>query len=869
MLRTVVRMVGLIATMVAPAALALGMGEIRVQSDLNQPFAANIPLLSAAPGELEGTRVSLASPEEYARAGIDRPDYLSTLRFTVVAGGSPHVVVSSEQPAREPMMTLLVEVRGASSRVLREYTVLLDPPGMSVARAAAASGTPSAARQSAATSTQPVNGVAAPRPASGERLDDLVRRGERAATDPSATPGRYGPVAEGETFWSIATRVRPSSRVTMDQVLLAIYAANPGAFERGSINGLLKGVTLTIPDEAAMRATGAAEARAQVAELQRGGRLAATSPAATPAPQTPPVTPAPAAEAPPVMPAASGAAEAETAAAESVVTAQPETTPETQAPSAEAPSAEAPSAEPAPGPEAASAADSAAPPGEAPAITPDAAAAAAAAPATEETPPATDPPATPATAPAPGGAATAPAEPAAEASRPWRLPLLVALGLIVLLLLMLRLRRARRGSPAAPQQWVGADDLPPVSPVSLAGSTSAVAAAAAATAATAAAQEALPASSGAEPERKPELAPSPPPSTEPTAPSQPVSFDESLGLAGGAPAAPEVADALSEADFHIAYGLYEEAATLLEDAIRLEPHRPELRVKLAETYFAAGRPIEFFATAKALEAELPPNEWQKIVAMGEQLSPGGLAPAPPAQALGLEDFAMDTHELSTDSSQPAPAPIEEPRAVVDAGQSLDFDLSDFDLAVPSENLGTAGRERAVDPNSIDFDLAPFDDPAPATPASAAANPDPMHDRNDSQVERMTGFHPDASPAAIADPFRELPRGAQMRELSDSFGTGLTDPLAAPTPDDAGPGFRGLPLPEEVNAEMVPEDFDLGDLQAEDPISDGDETATKLDLARAYVDMGDTEMARSLLEEVQQEGSLQQQTEAQGLLGRLF
>jgi pilus assembly protein FimV len=105
-------------------ALAVGLGEIRLDSALNQPFSAEIPLESANASELLEMEVALASRETFDRYGLDRPAFLSDFRFAVDndANGNPIVRVSSLKPVSEPFVTFLLDIRWGSGRLLREYT---------------------------------------------------------------------------------------------------------------------------------------------------------------------------------------------------------------------------------------------------------------------------------------------------------------------------------------------------------------------------------------------------------------------------------------------------------------------------------------------------------------------------------------------------------------------------------------------------------------------------------------------------------------------------------------------------------------------------------------------------------------------------
>jgi len=151
-------------------AWALGLGDIELRSALNQPLDADIELVSATPEELANLRVALASPETFERYGLDRPGFLGRLIFSVArdAAGRPVIRVSSVEPITEPFVTVLVEVTWARGRLLREYTVLLDPPVMLPREAAVEPIQPPAARvPQPATPAAPIERppAAAPTPA--------------------------------------------------------------------------------------------------------------------------------------------------------------------------------------------------------------------------------------------------------------------------------------------------------------------------------------------------------------------------------------------------------------------------------------------------------------------------------------------------------------------------------------------------------------------------------------------------------------------------------------------------------------------------------------------------------------------------------
>src|SRR5712671_1754509 len=109
---------------------ALGLGEIHLNSALNEPMNAEINLIAAAPDELTALRAALASREAFTRYGIDKPPFLATVTFKVgkAKDGRDVLLVKSTEAIPEPFVTFLVEVNWARGRLVREYTVLLDPP---------------------------------------------------------------------------------------------------------------------------------------------------------------------------------------------------------------------------------------------------------------------------------------------------------------------------------------------------------------------------------------------------------------------------------------------------------------------------------------------------------------------------------------------------------------------------------------------------------------------------------------------------------------------------------------------------------------------------------------------------------------------
>lgn len=251
---------------------ALGLGEVTLQSALNQPLVAEIELLEVRDLASNELLPSLASPEEFNKAGVDRQYFLGDLKFTPVLkpNGKSVIRVTSSKPIREPYLNFLVEVLWPNGRLLREYTLLLDPPLYS-----AQSVIPAAPQLPVAAPAPVVRApvAAAPRPAPASSAP-------AAPAAPSAPPAlgsdQYKTTAN-DTLWEIARRVPGGS---VHQTMLAIQDLNPDAFVGGNINRLKSGQVLRLPDEQQIKSRAQAEAIAQVAEQNsawREGRSQAAS----------------------------------------------------------------------------------------------------------------------------------------------------------------------------------------------------------------------------------------------------------------------------------------------------------------------------------------------------------------------------------------------------------------------------------------------------------------------------------------------------------------------------------------------------------------------------------------------------------------
>jgi len=227
----------------AGTVLAVGLGEIESKSNLNQALNAEIKLLSAGELSEHEIKASMASQAEFEKLGIEKPFFLNNIKFETYRrdNGELAIKLTSREAIKEPFLNFVVELNWPNGRLLREYTILLDPPiyqdsgGATQTRAQAA---PQPARQTRAEPSAPPVRYTAETTQSGGSLSGST----------------YGPVKESDTLWSIASRARPDSSVSIHQTLVAIYRANPDAFGNGNINNLLKGKVLQIPDIETIRA---------------------------------------------------------------------------------------------------------------------------------------------------------------------------------------------------------------------------------------------------------------------------------------------------------------------------------------------------------------------------------------------------------------------------------------------------------------------------------------------------------------------------------------------------------------------------------------------------------------------------------------
>ncbi|MCG5514303.1 FimV/HubP family polar landmark protein [Ectothiorhodospira shaposhnikovii] len=906
------------ALMAPGASVALGLGEIDTRSALNQPLRAEIHLLSVRPGEMEDLVVRLAPDALFQRLGIDRAHLLSDLQFEpVTTSDGRHVIrVTSRNPIREPFLNFLIEASWPGGRLVREYTVLLDPPTM-FERA-----------------QPPAPAVTAPAPVDRRPPPPGTPRPD-AATPPPSTYRVRG----GDTMWDLGTRLRPDAGISVEQMMMALLRANPEAFPDDNINNVRSGSVLRVPGRDEIMALSAAEARREVAAQHRLWREYRARAAEQPprpqvpaAPDAPPAPPAVALPDPAPRTAEEGRLEivaepdartADRAARlEQELTLLRETSETRRQESLELrdrireledllerqgrllalnnqqlaqlqrqlalAQGEDMDAMPAPVPPSAPMIPEPLPP------------------AVPEVPPEAPAPAAPA-APQPPVTVPAPQpQTTGFLAELLRSPSLLIGGgfgiLLILALILLTLRRLRGQSDEA-----GEATAPPMrsfreqeTPASAVGTgTATLTTGAAAAGAGLAATATRPASSGTmtgSETAQVDLTSTAMMDTVET-PLPQISVSAADGTPSEAGSWDEVIndDTIAEADVYLAYGLYQQAEDLLKEALVREPERPDYQFKLAETYFATGNQGAFDETAarmSELKGDRASALWDRLVTMGQELSPGnslyqgmGKASSPVSSAgsddsdllstqdldVSLGDVDFDIHDdldtLVKDRSDASGIDEEAPTAL-QPGSEEEAPTRMQDAAAPTEPTRDAGRVRDEEEDTLQFSLGDLDFDIDALESESAKPPAPA-DQGDETVnldrpERHPASTPDR-PAEPPSPEDEATLEIDLKDLDWADEDATLKVSESSRKDDADDTVRLL---EDSFTEDDLRNLEDDTQSLEDAFGLGDEVSTKLDLARAYIDMGDAEGARATLEEVLAEGDALQQQEARELLDQI-
>ena len=895
--------VALALGLAATDADALALGRLNVQSALGEPLRAEIEVTEIGPGEADGLRVNLAPRAAFQAAGVSYNDALGNVQTALQrrADGRYVVRLTGSRPMNEPFVDVLLEANWATGRIVRDYTLLLDPPS-SVRQAAAAPIAPTAPQ--IVVSPQPRVAVA-PQPApSVARARAAQPPVPVTAQAPAPVPapvradegagGQQVTVQRGDMASRVAATYKPAD-VSLDQMLVALLRANPDAFIGGNINRMKAGAVLRIPSASEAAATPPTQARRTVtaqsrdfsqyrqrlaenaptsqvaaADRQASGRVDAnvqdrSANAASPDRLTiaqggTARTEERIAQTRQAQETAARAAELQRnieelnrlqngGASVPAASAPAAATPAATAPApAAAPAAAAPAAGPAPAP--APAATPAAPAASAPGPTvqasPPVAAPAADAPAPAAAPPATAAPAEatpPAAAPAPRPRPRPAPPPPPEPSLMDQLmenPIIPAGGAIALLLLgflAYRMRGRKKGTDAGDSVFIESK-LPKDSFFGATGG------------------ESVDTSS-----RNSSVASS-------------LSYSPSQLDAGDV-------DPVAEADVYLAYGRDLQAEEILREALRTTPERLAIHLKLLEIHAKRRdlRAFEMLANEVRGLTHGSGADWSRVIGMGHELDPGNPLYQGSAAVLDTEKTVPLTAPVGMAAAAamaatvaPPPPPTEPPQPFVPSVAPLDFDL---DLSKPA-------------PLSVKPAAAVA--PPPATMAPVAVVPPSFELYEPPRATPPAGdtYMPTArSPLLDNDPLDndfetapgELDALSRLDNLDTRPGEDRThDPSAtmhAGLPGDSGfiefdmTALSGLR--EGGDTRPNPLESTPGvDTQETMPSAPGGESpqAIKLSLARELHALGDAEGARSLLEEVVGESSGDMRAQAQQLLNEL-
>lgn len=878
---------------------AAGLGKITVLSALGQPLKAELEV-TATQDEAPSLAVKIAAADAFRQAGIEYSPALATLRFSreiKERSGRRYLEVSTDRPLNEPFIDMLVELSWASGRLVREYTFLLDPPDL-VSRTAPApivapevrTEPPMARPAEKAAVTTPTEA----RPVIDSRPPVSMMPAEKRTAESAAGSSRT--VVSGDTLGKIAAQTKPEG-VSLDQMLVALFRSNREAFDSGNMNRLKAGKILSIPDAETASRVAAGEARseivAQAADFNAYRKRLAAAAAAEPAKDQGARQAVSGKIAPKVedkAPLATGKDKLEVSRTEAAKDAkgrplqgriavleedlvsrdralkeagsriadleknindlkklaemksqvgadlQKQAQAAKPAPAdakkPEAP-APAPAVKPAEPPKPAEAPKAAEPPKPAEAAKPDAAATpadagAAAKPAEQATPVEAPKP------PAPKKKVVAPPPEPEPDFIEENAPLVFGGGAVLALLfgwLGLSAYRKKRAATVEANATIAEADL---SAHSLFSSTTIA----------------------------------PPPS------EQESSQFSSTGM--GMAAHQETVDPVVEADTFLAFGRDAQAEEILLEALKTDPQRQAIHLKLLDIYAARKNVSQFEAVAKELHVLTggTGQSWDKAAAMGaaidsanslygsapsevqaaapaavpdsEEKAPQAVAVAPAAAEAAAMDFDLDIGIADVAGAAAASAaPVAEPEAL-----ALDFDL---DLGAPEATAPAAGPQAEVKSESAGLDIE-FDMPVKESPASAldvalsaekpaAALEAPAVAPADSggiDFDFDLGTPETAAPAPLPEMSIETPA-----------------PAAAPAPLDLG----GISLELEPPAVS-------GTAPAAAGMPDNPEVATKIELAMAYEEMGDKDGARELFQEALAEGSPAQQKVARAKLDSL-
>ncbi len=250
---------------------AAGLGKLNVNSGLGEPLRADIELLSVTPEELSSIVAAIASEEAYANQGIERPASHNSIKIEIVKNstGTSTLKLKSTQPISEPFLDMLIQVDWASGRLLREYTVLLDPPGYAgeTADSANSSVSSQATQAPVVRSTNSNSNATATGTATQNRTSNRNNQAKPSANVESEATGDSSGVEyvtqRGDSLAKIARDMKPEG-ISLDQMLIGLYQANPNAFDGKNINRLKVGKIIRQPTEQDLAAISRQQASKEV-----------------------------------------------------------------------------------------------------------------------------------------------------------------------------------------------------------------------------------------------------------------------------------------------------------------------------------------------------------------------------------------------------------------------------------------------------------------------------------------------------------------------------------------------------------------------------------------------------------------------------
>ncbi len=251
----------------ASQALALSLGRISVLSPLGEPLLAEVEILDINSDEAASLKASTASPEAFKAAGLEYNPALTKLTITLEKrpDDRSYLRIRSEQSINDPFVDLMLEANWASGRIVRDYTLLFDPPNsrpnqISTRTAPQLSTVPAQVKATTTPQLTDNNATSASSPARAPLLPRAVVKKSSPPAGTPSEPGKNITVKPGDTAGRIASTL-VSTSISLDQILVAMLRTNPDAFVAGNVNRIRAGAVLKIPSSDDVQATPMAEAK--------------------------------------------------------------------------------------------------------------------------------------------------------------------------------------------------------------------------------------------------------------------------------------------------------------------------------------------------------------------------------------------------------------------------------------------------------------------------------------------------------------------------------------------------------------------------------------------------------------------------------